>query len=51
MEGAKLHAAKLDEETMGILLEAESAINKRLGVTGDRDQEVYLIALNRNQSN
>ncbi len=48
MEGSKLHAAKLDDETMGILLEAETAINQRLGNKGDRDQEVYLIALNRN---
>ena len=49
MEGSKLHAAELNEETMSILREAEIAINQRLGVETNPDHEVYLIALNRNK--
>ncbi len=47
MEGSKLYPARLDDETMNILREAEAAINQRLGLETNPDKEVYLIALNR----
>lgn len=49
MEGSKLHPARLTEETMNILREAETAINQRLGLETNPDNEVYLIALNQNK--
>ncbi|MEW5786117.1 MAG: hypothetical protein AB1767_13770 [Bacillota bacterium] len=49
MEGSKLHPARLNEESLQILMEAETAINQRLGVETNPGEEVYLIALNRNQ--
>lgn len=50
MEGEKLHPARLTDETLHILREAESAINQRLGAETNPEAEVYLIALNRKQS-
>jgi hypothetical protein len=48
MESHKLHPARLNEEALHILREAEAAINQRLGVETNPAAEVYLIALNRN---
>jgi len=47
MKENKLEPAQLNEETLQILKEAESAINQRLGLETDPNREVYLIALNR----
>jgi hypothetical protein len=49
VEGSKLHPARLNEETLDILREAETAINQRLGLETNPDNEVYLIALNRDR--
>ncbi len=47
MEGQKLRPARLNEDTLHILREAEAAINQRLGVETNPAEEVYLVALNR----
>lgn len=47
MEGQKLRPARLNEEALHILREAEATINQRLGVETNPAEEVYLIALKR----
>lgn len=45
MDRAKLHPAKLDEEALQILLDAEASINRRIDAGSDPAAEIFLIAM------
>lgn len=49
MESEKLHPAMLNEEALQILREAETSINRCIGVETDPAGEIYLIALHSNR--
>lgn len=49
MEVTSLRPARLSEEVLQILRDAESSINRSIGAGRDPAAEVFLIALNSNQ--